>query len=477
MSSREAGEFDAADHKAFRERLNESLKALGELLRRPAFGRIETCIGAELEMFLVDSSGAPMPLNKAVLSAAGDPRLTVEVNRYNLELNVTPVPARSRPFTAMREETSRVMAKVAAAGRPYGTRPLMVGMLPSLRPCDLSGSSLTDVARYAILNDAFAERRQGSFDVRIEGEEPCVLRTDTMAVQGACCSWQVHLTVPPDDFSRTYNAAQLAVGPVLAVAGNSFLLFGKKLWQETRIPYYEQGFGDRDTPVGGDHPRVLFGRAWYGHGATEIFAEAVQDYATMLPVLSDERPIEALAAGRTPQLAELRLHMGTVWPWNRAVYDPAGDGHLRIESRALPAGPTAIDMVANTAFLLGLIRHLTDAPADFTANLPFRAVRDNFYQAARYGLSARLAWPNSPAGPAVERGAPDLIRVLIPRAARGLLSMGVDADEAHQVLSVIEQRAATGMTGAMWQRRMLDSLRQRSDHDWPFTSWSHNTRA
>ena len=38
-----------------------------------------------------------------------------------------------------------------------------------------------------------------------------------------------------------FNAALLVSAPMVAVAANSPLLFGKLLWQETRIPLFEQG--------------------------------------------------------------------------------------------------------------------------------------------------------------------------------------------------------------------------------------------
>ena len=61
-----------------------------------------------------------------------------------------------------------------------------------------------------------------------------------------------------------------------------------------------------------------------------------------------------LADGRTPRLSELRLHNGTIYRWNRPVYDVVdGRPHLRVENRVLPAGPTVVDMMANSAFYYG----------------------------------------------------------------------------------------------------------------------------
>ena len=61
------------------------------------------------------------------------------------------------------------------------------------------------------------------------------------------------------------------------------------------------------------------------------------------PVVEEEDPLAELEAGRTPSLAELRLHNGTIYRWNRPVYDVVDDvPHLRVENRVLGAGPTVL---------------------------------------------------------------------------------------------------------------------------------------
>jgi hypothetical protein len=46
-------------------------------------------LGAELELFLVDPAARPLLLNQAVRAATGDRRVTLELDRFNLELNAT----------------------------------------------------------------------------------------------------------------------------------------------------------------------------------------------------------------------------------------------------------------------------------------------------------------------------------------------------------------------------------------------------
>ena len=95
-------------------------------------------------------------------------------------------------------------------------------------------------------------------------------------------------------------------------------------------------------------------------------------------MLGDTQPSATAEPGQAPALEELRLHQGTVWRWNRAVYDPASGGHLRIEMRALPAGPTVIDMLANAAFLIGLSLWLARQDERWTYVLSFERAEHNF---------------------------------------------------------------------------------------------------
>jgi hypothetical protein len=160
-----------------------------------------------------------------------------------------------------------------------------------------------------------------------------------------------------------------------------------------------------------------------------------------------------------PALAELRLHQGTVWRWNRAVYDPSAGGHLRIEFRALPSGPTVRDMMANAAWMLGLTMGLRDGIEARLCGCPFLMCDTSFYRAARDGVDAKLLWPTK-AGPAPrERDVIELAEKLLPVAAAGLQALGVDDEEAADLLQVMDGRMATRQTGARWQRAALARLR------------------
>src|SRR6185295_670300 len=156
-----------------------------------------------------------------------------------------------------------------------------------------------------------------------------------------------------------------------------------RLWEETRVALFRQATDDRRDPSVEWRPaRVSFGHGWVRHGALELFAESVLQHAPLLPIASDEDARARVRAGDVPELVELRLHQGTIWRWNRAVYDPTAGGHLRIELRALPAGPSLPDMLANAAFLLGLTLALAPDAERLVTALTFGQARLNFYAAA-----------------------------------------------------------------------------------------------
>ncbi|WP_309888864.1 glutamate--cysteine ligase [Archangium sp.] len=453
--------FEPEEYERFSKRLAESLDVLREVLARPGFGVGPRTIGAELEMFLVDSAGFPLPINRQVLGQTMDPRVTVEIDRFNLECNLRPTPLAGRPFSAMRAEFESALAEVRRAAATQGARVAVTGILPTLREADLGTSALTAMPRYRALSTSIRRQRQDTpFRILIKGEDALTLEWDDVSLEGANTSLQYHLRVDPVDFARMYNAAQLATAPVLAVSSNSPFLLGRRLWDETRVALFRQAVDDRGEPEPGvpQHGRVTFGHGWVREGPLELFAEAVALHAPLLPVLSPESPRARMAEGGLPKLDELRLHQGTVWSWNRAIYDPSAGGHVRIELRALPAGPTVVDMLANGALLLGLTLGLSEQVESLLPGLPFMCARGNFLRAAKEGLDAVLLWPERHAPSPRPIPAVELVERLLPVAREGLVKAGVESEEADAMLSVVEARLRARTTGARWQRKMLARL-------------------
>ncbi len=262
------------------------------------------------------------------------------------------------------------------------------------------------------------------------------------------------LSQQPDEAAALYNLAQLITAPLLAAAANSPVLFNRRVWHETRVALFERTFEYRSTPqLARDFPtRVGFGEAWVGDSVVEIFREnAMRHHVIMVRDPVDD-PFQALAENRIPELSALTLHNGTVWRWNRPCYGITdGKPHLRIENRALPAGPTIVDQVANVALFYGLMQGLAPEAGDIPQRIAFEDARLNLFAAAQHGLAARFTWPGGQRLGAAEL----LLHDLLPVARDGLAQLQVPSKDIDYYLGIVEQRVASGRTGARW---LLDSL-------------------
>ncbi|MGI9538886.1 MAG: glutamate--cysteine ligase, partial [Miltoncostaeaceae bacterium] len=351
-------------------------------------------------------------------------------------------------------------ARIDAAARGFGARAAMVGTLPTLTLADLGPGGLTASARYRAL-EAGLDALKSDHTIAIDGRERLEVELPGIVAEAANAAFQVHLRVAPGDFARTLNAAQIATGPALAVSGNSPTFLGQVLWEETRVPVFHQSIDGVDGVRDSWRPdRVSFGHGWVRAGALELFEESVALHPALLPLSSAEEPLAALAGGGVPELHELRLHHGTTWRWNRAVFDPAGGGHVRIEFRALPSGPSVADMAANAAFMVGLTLALADEEWMLNA-VPFRCVRRNFFEAARHGMDAELLWPEAAPPSPRPQSAPALLEHLVDMAREALVAAAVNHDEADAHLEPIRRRIAAGITGSSWQREAIGAAERR----------------
>lgn len=440
-------------------RLRENLAALKTLLGRPGFGQGEVSLGAELEVFIVDANADALPLNREVLAESLDPHLQLELDRFNLEYNLTPVPAAGKPFSTMRSELESVLRSLTRIAGQHDARIVPIGILPTLTKEQLQSGWMTDLDRYHALAAGIKRIRQENFRIRIDGAEPLETEFDGVSAEGANTSFQVHLRVNPQDFAACYNAAQLATPLALAVSANSPFLLGHSLWDETRIALFKQAVDTRRHTHGWRRmARVPFGHGWVRQGAYELFAEACYLYPVLIPIYSDEDDIAVVREGGIPRLDELRLHQGTIWNWNRPVYDSAEGGHLRIEFRALPAGPTPVDMLASAAFLVGLTIGLRKTLDSMLPAFPFRYADYNFYRAAQSSLDAELLWPTLDVTSPGQIIARDLCRKLLPVADEGLAAVGVADEERALLLGIIRDRLDSNTTPATWQRRTVEAF-------------------
>jgi gamma-glutamylcysteine synthetase len=304
-------------------------------------------------------------------------------------------------------------------------------------------------ARFRVLNEQIFAARGEDMGISIEGAEQLLTHTDSITPEAACTSVQLHIQVSPDAFANYWNAAQAIAGVQVALAANSPFLFGRQLWHETRITLFEQATDTRPTELKeqGVRPRVWFGERWIT-SVFDLFEENIRYFPALLPICEDEDPLEVLDGGGCPQLAEMSLHNGTIYRWNRPVYAVVdGTPHLRVENRVLPAGPSVADVMANSAFYYGLVRTLAEAERPIWTQMSFATASDNLHEAARNGLGAHLYWPGLGEAPVAEL----VLRRLLPMAREGLNRWGVNPEHADRLLGIIEQRCLTARNGAAWQ--------------------------
>jgi Glutamate-cysteine ligase family 2(GCS2) len=437
------------DRRRYRQKVRDSLDVLARMLRESAFESEPRRVGLEIELNLVDDVGLPSMKNAEVLGAIADPAWATELGRFNLEINVPPRPLAGDAFTRLETEVRGSLNHANARATQAGSRLVMIGILPTLREDHVSEQNISANPRYRLLNDQMFAARGEEMQIAIEGPERLLTHVDTIAPEAACTSVQFHLQVSPEAFASYWNAAQAVAGAQLALAANSPFLFGRQLWPETRIPLFEQATDTRPEELRqqGVRPRVWFGERWIT-SVFDLFEENLRYFPALLPLCEDEDPAAVLERGETPELAELTLHNGTIYRWNRPVYAVVGGRpHLRVENRVLPAGPTVADVVANAAFYYGVVRALAEAERPVWTQMSFAAAADNLIAGARHGIEAVLYWPGFGEVPASELA----LRRLLPLASDGLSRWGVDAADADRLLGIVGARCLAGRTGATWQ--------------------------
>ncbi len=453
------GQVKGEELRRFMRDLLRDLQGLEKMLDEGMIESDMRRIGAEQEMFLLDSSYRPAPLALDILESMDERRLTTELAIFNLEFNLDPLVYGGDCLGEMERSITELYQEVDAAAQDHGGHVMLTGILPTLQKSDLSLKSMTPKPRYRALNDALSRLRGSDYEFYIKGADEFIVKHDSVMLEACNTSFQVHFQVGPDEFSELYNVAQAVAGPVMAVAANSPLLFGKRLWHETRIALLEQSIDTRPTRhhLRENNPRVTFGNKWIDDSVVEIFREDIARFRLLFAKDIEEDPFEALESGRVPSLKALCLHNGTIYRWNRPCYGISdGKPHLRIENRVLPSGPTPVDEVANAAFWFGLMASVSEAYPDIRERMEFDDAKHNFFAGARHGLDAPMTWIDGESSTARE-----LIKhTLLPMAREGLEDGDIDAGDIDRYLGVIEERVEKKQNGSMWLLKSFNELSQ-----------------
>ncbi len=441
-----SSQFDDEDYRRFRQRLQAETERLAGWFAAGRFADDDPIAGFELEAWLLDSGFHPAPLNEPFLEKLSDPLASPELASFNFELNSTPRPIRDHVFSAMHAELVQTWRHCRQVAEQMDCCLAMIGILPTVQDEDLTLANMSHMERYRALNREVIHLRRGRplvFD--INGEEHLRVTHRNVMLESAATSFQIHMQLNPQLAVRIYNAGLILSAPMVALTANSPFLFGKDLWAETRIPVFEQAVavGGFEGAAFGPIRRVTFGTGYVRESLMELFQENLDHYPVLLPEDFGED---------NPELRHLRLHNGTVWRWNRPLigFDQAGEPHLRIEHRVIPAGPGIPDTMANAAFYYGAVTALASQETPVEQQLVFDRARDNFYTAARLGLRAKLSWMDQRLLPITT-----ILQELLPLAEQGLAKLGVAADERRNYLNIIEARILTRQNGAAWQRAFV----------------------
>ena len=441
-------EFSREDRTRYREKVRRCLDVFARMLRESRFDADSPMTGLEIELNLVDELGDPALKNAEALEAIADPDFQTELGQFNLEINVAPKELRDRGFTEFEDGVRASLNDAESKAAKVGAHMVMIGILPTLSAGHMSPASLTPNPRYQLLSDQILAARGEDIVIDIAGPERLRTTTDSIVPEAACTSTQLHIQVSPGGLSGLLE--RLTGGRRRPARDRCELALPARSGAVARDPDPAVRAGHRHPQRGaqgaGRAPAVWFGERWI-NSVFDLFEENVRYFPALLPIMEDEDPLVVLESGRTPTLGELRLHNGTVYRWNRPVYDVVdGRPHLRVENRVLPAGPTVADTMANAAFYFGLVRTLAEQQRPLWSQMSFSAAEENFHVAAQYGIEANVYWPGLGQVPATEL----VVRRLLPMARAGLESWGVLRDERDRLLGIIEQRCVVGQNGASW---------------------------
>ncbi|NNE66520.1 MAG: CBS domain-containing protein [Pyrinomonadaceae bacterium] len=445
---------DGREIRNFTKSVLRDLEALERMLDGGMLEEDKLRIGAEQEMFLVDSAMCPSPVSTKVIEHAEDPRLTTEIGLFNIEANLSPLDLEGKCLSKMEGELKEVIGIVRNSAREFGSDIILTGILPTIAESDLVMENLTPLPRYIELNRILTELQGEDRVIHIKGLDELSLHENDTFIEFCNTSFQVHLQVGISEYANHYNWSQAIAAPVLASAVNSPILLGHRLWMETRIALFKHAVDSRSVTfqARSQPSRVNFGYDWMPDSIIDVIREDVARFRVIITREIGHDSLDMLDEGKIPKLGAWGMLNGTIWRWNRTCYGVMdGKPSLRVEARYLPSGPSVIDEIANSAFFIGLMLQLPKEYGDVRSLMSFDDVKENFFSAARFGFKSQIVWLDQKGYTAQEL----ILNELAPRAREGLKNAGVDQADIDRYMGVIEARANAIRTGAGW---MLESL-------------------
>ena len=453
---------DKANRKFIQFLLND-VRALEYMLENDMFERGVQRIGVEQELCMIDEAWRPAFIIQELLKSIDDPHFTTELAKFNMEINLDPHVFTGHCLSDVRSQLQYMLELAENALEGTGNKLILTGILPTIRSTDLGEDTITPLKRYQALNDVIKKMRDGEFQFRISGKDEFITRHNSVIYESCNTSFQVHFQVDPDEFVKTYNWAMAVTAPLMAIATNSPMFLGKRLWHETRIALFQQSIDFRNTSdlMRERSPRVTFGNQWVKDSIVEVFQDDIVRHKVLLNREIKDDSMEILRQGGIPKLEALQIHNGTIYKWNRACYGITnGKPHLRIENRILPAGPTIDDQIANAALWFGLMNNIPEKYSNLPETMEFDDVKNNFKRAARHSIDSQFNW-----GDTTVTARELILDELLGIAKVGLEKANIREKDIKKYLGIIENRTSSGMTGSKWLIESYEKLIKEGSKD------------
>jgi gamma-glutamyl:cysteine ligase YbdK (ATP-grasp superfamily) len=434
--------FNKDDFKRFDKELDKETLLLKSWFDKNSFSKREKVGGVEIEACLVDDNGVPKPHSSLYLSAIDDPMIVHELSSFNIEFNCAPEEIKGKALSNFEHSLTKTWKRAQKAANKLDLNLVTIGILPTLEDKMMTLDNMSPLERYKAMNEQVLHLRNDKpIKLSITGNEHLESIHNDVMLEAVATAFQIHLQTPQNSAASFYNASKIISAPLVALGANSPYLFGKDLWAETRIPLFEQSVSIGKSI---DEERVTFGLKYVEDSLFDTFDANQKRYPVIMPAEFNEAPEE---------MHHVKLHNGTIWRWNRPILGTDDDNtpHLRIEQRVLPSGPTMVDMVANMAFYYGLVFWLVENEPELERKIPFDTAHDNFYEAAKKGLDAKINWIDKE-GVSIQEL---ILEDLLPKAEKGLTSLGIDVDDIEKYLSIIKERVISKQNGAQWQREYV----------------------
>ncbi len=439
--------FSSRQKSEFVTRVKEECELLRGWFKDSQFEKDHCRFGYESEAWLVDENFLPAPKNEEFLSKLDDPEVVTELAKFNFELNGGVFDLSPDCFFKIEDEFKRKDREMRSCASQLNLNPIWIGILPTVRDEMLCIENISEKNRYyELAREIMALRKNQPIPIHINRfDDVDLLRKDIM-LESAATSLQIHTQIDQESSVAMFNAAQLIAAPLLALTANSPFLFGKKLWDETRIPVFEQTIAFKDANSEVHSEPVSFGSDYIKESWLELFEENIEEYPIIMPVLFEDQP---------ESLRHLKFLNGQIWRWNRPIVGTGSSPHLRLEHRSMPAGPSLTDMVANMAIYVGLLYYYGKMNPGWQKTMNFASIKDNFYQCGKLGMKADVSWPANSETTNVQKL---LFETLMEQAKEALSVLGISKDSiSYYIDDVIRNRTKSGWTGAAWQKSFIDT--------------------